>query len=103
MGVPELPEVETIRRDLEPLVVGRRIAAVEVDPGTIHLLAGVPIETLRENLVGRMFVSAGRRGKYLLFGLDDGRTFVVHLRMTGRLMWRESSAPAEQYERARLA
>jgi len=98
--VPELPEVETIRRDLEPLVVGRRIAAVEVDPGTIQLLAGAPIETLRENLAGRTILSLGRRGKYLLFGLDDGRVFVVHLRMTGRLVWRPRVAPPEQWQRA---
>jgi formamidopyrimidine-DNA glycosylase len=100
--VPELPEVETIRRDLEPLVVGRRIVDVEVDPATIHLLAGAPIEVLRENLAGRTFLSMGRRGKYLLLGLDDGRVLVIHLRMTGRLLWREHAAPPEQYERARL-
>jgi formamidopyrimidine-DNA glycosylase len=100
--VPELPEVETIRRDLEPLVAGRRILDVHVDPATIHLLARVPLDTLRENLVGRTIVSLGRRGKYLLFGLDDGRTFIAHLRMTGRLTWRPSDAPPEQYERARL-
>ncbi len=100
--MPELPEVETIRRDLEPLVVGRRIVAVDVDPGTIMLLAGAPIEALRSNLAGRTFSSLGRRGKYLLFGLDDGRTFVAHLRMTGRIVWRRSDAPEEQYQRAKL-
>lgn len=98
--MPELPEVETIRRDLEPLVVGRRITGVDVDPGTIHLLAGAPIENLRANLVGRTLTAMGRRGKYILLSLDDGRVFVVHLRMTGRLVWRERSAPPEQYQRA---
>jgi formamidopyrimidine-DNA glycosylase len=98
--VPELPEVETIRRDLEPLVTGRTITAIDVDPGTIQLLAGAPIETLRENLAGRRIESLGRRGKYLLFGLDDGRVFVVHLRMTGRLVWRRREAPPEQWQRA---
>ncbi len=100
--MPELPEVETIRRDLEPLVVGRRIVCVEVDEGTIQLLAGAPIEALRANLVGRTFTSMGRRGKYLLVGMDDGRTLVLHLRMTGRLLWRDHDAPVEIYERARL-
>jgi formamidopyrimidine-DNA glycosylase len=100
--MPELPEVETIRRDLEPLVVGRRIVDVEVDPGTLHLLAALPIELLRGALVGRTIVSAGRRGKYLPFGLDDGQVFVAHLRMTGRLLWRDHDAPPEQYQRARL-
>ncbi len=101
--MPELPEVETIRRDLEPLVVGRTVAAVEVDPGTIELLTDLPIDALRAGLVGRRFVSLGRRGKYLLFGMDDGRTFVTHLRMTGRLVWRAGGDPAIEYERGRIA
>lgn len=100
--MPELPEVETIRRDLEPLVVGRRIIDLEVDPATLPLLAGTTLDILRTNLLDRTVVSAGRRGKYLLFGLNDGRTFAVHLRMTGRLIWRDREAPGEQYERARL-
>ncbi len=100
--MPELPEVETIRRDLEPLVVGRRVLALEVDPGTLHLLFPGSIDTLRAQLAGRAFASLGRRGKYLLFGLDDGRTLVAHLRMTGRLLRRESAAPRERYERAKL-
>lgn len=102
MAMPELPEVETIRRDLEPHITGRRVVGVLVDPATLHLLAGIPIEALEAQLVGRTFVTAGRRGKYLLFGLDDGRTFCVHLRMTGRLLWRQKDDPEEKYERAKL-
>lgn len=98
--MPELPEVETIRRDLEPLVVGRTITGVDVDPATIHLLVGAPIETLRQNLVGRTITTMGRRGKYLMLSLDDGRVFVIHLRMTGRLVWRKREAPPEQFQRA---
>lgn len=101
--MPELPEVETIRRDLEPLVAGRAIAAVEVDADTVDLLAGMPVEALRAALVGRRIVSLGRRGKYLLFGLDDGRAFAAHLRMTGRLVWRAAATPAIAHERARIA
>lgn len=100
--MPELPEVETIRRDLEPLAVGRTVAAVEIDPATAHLLVKVPGEVFAAELVGRAVTSLGRRGKYLLFGLDDGRTFVCHLRMTGRLLWRDSTAPPEPFERAKL-
>ncbi|MGE0599881.1 MAG: bifunctional DNA-formamidopyrimidine glycosylase/DNA-(apurinic or apyrimidinic site) lyase [Dehalococcoidia bacterium] len=98
--MPELPEVETIRRDLEPLVVGRTITGVDIDPATIHLLAGAPIETLRENLVGRTITAMGRRGKYLMLTLDDGKVFVVHLRMTGRLVWRKREAEPEKFQRA---
>jgi len=100
--VPELPEVETIRRDLEPLIVGRTITAVDVDPATIHLLAGAPIESLRANLVSRTVTGMGRRGKYLMLSLDDGRVLVVHLRMTGRLVWRPRGGPPEPFQRAVL-
>ena len=101
--MPELPEVETIRRDLAPLVLGRTVTAVEVDAGTIDLLTGLPLDALRAELVGQRLVSLGRRGKYLLFGLDGGRTFVTHLRMTGRLVWRAAGDPPIEWQRARLA
>ncbi len=101
--MPELPEVETIRRDLEPLVAGRRIVGVEADPATLPLLAGLPMDGLRAALVGRTITSLGRHGKHLMFAFDDGRYFVAHLRMTGRLLWRDSNAPPETYERARIA
>ncbi len=98
--MPELPEVETIRRDLEPLVVGRTITHVDVDPATIPLLVGAPIEILRENIVGRTIIEMGRRGKYLMLSLDDGKVFVIHLRMTGRLVWRKRDADPEKFQRA---
>lgn len=102
--VPELPEVETIRRDLEPLVVGRTITGVEVDAATLPLLAGpgITIEVLAANLIGRRVASLGRRGKYLLLGLDDGRCLALHLRMTGRLLWRPHEAPVEPFQRAAI-
>lgn len=103
MFVPELPEVETIRRDLEPLVVGRRITAVCIEPATAPLLVDAPVDAVRAGLVGRRIERLDRRGKYLLFALDDGRWFVAHLRMTGRLVWRPSGAGPEPYERARIS
>ena len=83
-------------------MVGRTITGVEVDDGTVHLLTKAPVEALRATLLGRTFVSMGRRGKYILLGMDDGLTLVVHLRMTGRLVWRLHEAPPEPFERARL-
>lgn len=102
--MPELPEVETIRRDLQPLVCGRTIAALHVDEATLPLLAGpsASLEALRASLVGRTITGLERRGKYLLFALDDGRVWVAHLRMTGRLVWRPANAQPEPYERARV-
>ncbi len=79
--MPELPEVETTRRGIAPLVIGRRVAAFHVyDP---RLRWPVPA-SLQKMLVGRAFDRVDRRGKYLLFRLGED-TLLVHLGMTGSL------------------
>jgi formamidopyrimidine-DNA glycosylase len=81
--VPELPEVETIRRQLEPDLGGRRIEAVEVlDPYFAKPAIPAAFEAAAE---GRTIVDVGRRGKYLLFEFDNGDSMVIHLRMTGSI------------------
>ncbi len=101
--MPELPEVETVRRDLEPWVVGRCIVGVDIDPQTAPLLLGaIGVEGIRSRLVGRTITSLRRRGKYLCFELDDGTALLAHLRMTGRIVRRPRGAPPEPYERARI-
>jgi formamidopyrimidine-DNA glycosylase len=82
--VPELPEVETVRRGLESAVVGRRIDEVRV-LGRRTVRRQSPTE-LRSRLIGRTIVAARRRGKFLLLSLDDGEVLVVHLRMSGQLL-----------------
>jgi formamidopyrimidine-DNA glycosylase len=80
--VPELPEVETIARGLAPELDGRAIAHVHVrEPRLRVRLARDFASRLRGRRLGRM----GRTGKYLLTPLDDGRVWLVHLGMTGRL------------------
>ncbi|MEZ4769621.1 MAG: DNA-formamidopyrimidine glycosylase family protein [Caldilineales bacterium] len=81
--MPELPEVENTVRDLKPLLVGRRFEDVEVR--WPRLLSGMQPEEFQERLLGRQIVNADRRGKHMLFALDDGQTLMVHLRMTGQL------------------
>jgi formamidopyrimidine-DNA glycosylase len=73
--VPELPEVETIRRQLAALVIGATIEAAVAHPSAKFNQA--------PKAVGARVGDLGRRGKYLLFGLDDGRELVAHLGMTG--------------------
>jgi formamidopyrimidine-DNA glycosylase len=81
--MPELPEVETTAADLRPQLLGRHIAGVHLLwPRT---LAQPDLPALEATLPGREIVSVGRRGKYLLIGLDSGAALIVHLRMTGRL------------------
>ncbi len=83
--MPELPEVETVRRQLEPLVLGRRVTGAwgHASPK----FASAPLA------VGPAIDALERRGKYLLFELDDGRELVVHLGMTGRLHLRTGPDP----------
>ena len=100
--MPELPEVETIRLDLLPHVVGRRFTGVEIMPGAEKVVALPSLEEFRRALPGLRIEGIERRGKYLLFPLADGRYLIVHLRMTGALIHRRVGAPAESYLRVRL-
>ena len=70
--MPELPEVETIRRQLEPELLGRTIVAAPIHDE--RWTRPQPAAPLAAGLVGRRIESVGRRGKYLLLGLDDGAT-----------------------------
>jgi len=82
--MPELPEVETIRRALEREVLKETLTGIDVKE-QVHLLKNCTPEELKAALVGRSLRALGRRGKYLLF--DFGRySMVLHLRMSGRLL-----------------
>ena len=82
--MPELPEVETIRRQLEPELLKRRIERLEV----LDARWTRPVEPrqVEEQVNGRRIESLRRRGKYLLMDLEGGVTLVMHLRMTGNLL-----------------
>lgn len=79
--MPELPEVETVRRGLEPVLVGNRFAAIEQRRADLRF----PLpQRFAERLEGRTVEALDRRAKYLLARLDDGEVLVMHLGMTGR-------------------
>ncbi|MGH9207148.1 MAG: bifunctional DNA-formamidopyrimidine glycosylase/DNA-(apurinic or apyrimidinic site) lyase, partial [Acidimicrobiales bacterium] len=82
---PELPEVETIRRELEKEVVGRRIKAVEVS-GARSVRRHQGAAKFRSLLEGHSISGISRKGKYLLIKLDGGVVLVVHLGMSGQLL-----------------
>src|SRR4051794_12030226 len=99
-GVPELPEVETVCRQLEPELEGRRIERLEVlDERWTRPLPAGEVETA---VAGRTIEGLGRRGKYLLLGLDGGQTLVMHLRMTGNLVLVEGDDRIDPSEGMRL-
>ncbi len=93
--MPELPEVETVRRGLEPLLCGRTIAAVACSGKRLRIPWP---EDLHRRLTGRRFTAIQRRAKYLLLDFDEGR-MLCHLGMSGclRLLRANDPLPAHQH------
>ena len=89
--MPELPEVETTRRQIAPLLVGRTVAEVRTTRPSYFFLT--PPRRLRRALAGRRVAGLERRGKYLIGGLDDGSRLVLHLGMTGQLFSSAATSP----------
>ncbi len=98
--MPELPEVETIRRDLAPLLIGRTITRVRIHPGAERLAVTHDPRGLERELAGRTVEALDRQGKYLIARLDDTRTWVLHLRMTGSLVHTAAETAPHRFERA---
>ncbi len=99
--MPELPEVETTRKQLAPAIVGQTIATVAIHAGAERLAMTHAPRELEAQLSGRTIEALTRHGKYLLAALDDGRTWVLHLRMSGSLVVAPVDEP-HRYERARV-
>jgi formamidopyrimidine-DNA glycosylase len=98
--VPELPEVEVVRRGLERELVGRRIDTVSATGArTVRRTSAEAVET---GARGRVVASVARRGKYLLVGLDDGATVLVHLRMSGQLRLADTGTPEPPHTHVRF-
>jgi formamidopyrimidine-DNA glycosylase len=94
--MPELPEVETIKNELAPWVVGQSFTQVTILD--TELVCGGSAEEVRRGLIGQKVESLGRRGKYLIFHLSNGRSLIIHLRMTGSLLLNPKEV--ERYARA---
>ena len=88
--MPELPEVETTRRQIAPILVGRRIEHVETTANSYFFLT--PPEELRRSLEGRQIERLDRVGKYLVAGFDCGSRLLLHLGMTGQIFSDEATS-----------
>jgi formamidopyrimidine-DNA glycosylase len=100
--VPELPEVEVVRRGLEAHVLDRPVRSVEVlhpRPVRRHLAGAADFA---DRLTGRRFTAARRRGKYLWLPLDSGDALLAHLGMSGQLLVQRPGAAAERNLRVRF-
>jgi formamidopyrimidine-DNA glycosylase len=101
--MPELPEVEVVRRGLEAHVLDRPVMGVEVlHPRPVRRHAGGPAD-FAARLSGRTFTRANRRGKYLWLALDDGGALLGHLGMSGQMLVQRPGVPDERHLRVRIS
>jgi len=96
--MPELPEVETVKNELTPHVVGHAITGVSL------IWAGIvrspSVQEFRSRLTGQKISGVSRRGKYLILNLSGGEVLVIHLKMSGSLLIKPAAAEPDKYTRA---
>ena len=93
--MPELPEVETVRRGLIPVLLGRRLASVSAHRPDLRF----PLPTdFVVRVTGRRVESIERRAKFLLFGLEDGLTLIAHLGMSGHFQIVDADTPRRAHD-----
>lgn len=95
MIMPELPEVENVRLALSGVLLGKEILSVEV---LRSQNIDTPLPDFLNSLPHKKFIGIGRRGKYLLFNLDDGRTLLAHLRMEGKFFVEEETEEIKKHD-----
>jgi len=95
--MPEMPEVEIIRQALAEKIIGQTIQHVDVR--LPRLIKWPTAEIFQKSIVGQTITSVERRGKYLIFHLDEELLLVVHLRMTGRLIYVMPGMKNDKYTR----
>ena len=99
--MPELPEVETVRRVIEPQIVGRRIEHVRIY--NEQVIAHPGCEAFVRALTNECFSGLDRRGKYLRFSMKSGVSLILHLRMTGQLLVTPRDEPMEKHTHLTMA
>ena len=91
--MPELPEVETVRRRLEPVLVGRTFDRVEIED--VRLTRPEDPAEVAAELTGERVAALERRGKYLVVRFESGRVLLIHLRMTGNFLYVPPGTPVD--------
>jgi formamidopyrimidine-DNA glycosylase len=99
--MPELPEVETVRAALAPVLTGRTLEAVDILD--TRLVRPFEPRAVADELEGERVAAVERRGKYLIFRFESGRSLLIHLRMTGSLRHVTNGSPAEDPHRRAVA
>ena len=96
--MPELPEVETIKNELMPHILGRHITDVTLFWDGI--VRQPSVGEFRSRLIGQKIIGLSRQGKYLIFKLGNGESLIIHLKMSGSLLLEPASASLDKFIRA---
>ncbi len=97
--MPELPEVETIKKDLSKLIVGKKILNITTDsPKQVQ----PSLEAMKKAVVGATIKKIERRAKLLQIFLSNGKILVIHLKLTGRLLVRKKGTPQDNWQHVTL-
>jgi len=98
--MPELPEVETVKNELMPHIIGRQVTGVTLCwEGIVRQPSP---EEFCARIIGERITGLRRRGKYLIFSLSGGETMIIHLKMTGSLLLNHASDAPDRFIRAVL-
>jgi len=96
--MPELPEVETVKNELAPHIIGHKITGVTlIWEGIVRQPSA---EEFRSHLIGQSITKVARRGKYLIISLNSDDVLIIHLKMSGSLLIKPASAEPEKFARA---
>jgi formamidopyrimidine-DNA glycosylase len=96
--MPELPEVETIKNELEPHIIGHRVTGITLSWDRI--VRQPSVEEFCSHLIGQRITGIARRGKYLIFSLASDQALIIHLKMTGSLLLKPIPDKPEKFIRA---
>jgi formamidopyrimidine-DNA glycosylase len=97
--VPELPEIETLKQQLQKVALGRTIQDVRILADKLR--QPIP-STIRDNILGQKISKIDREGKFLLFGLSNDKTLAIHLGMTGQLLATSGLSPSSHEKHLRM-
>ncbi len=98
--MPEMPEVEQVKKTLAPHVTGKKIQAIDINLD--RLIKYPSPEKFISGLLGKTILDVGRRGKYLVLKTDVKQKLIIHLRMTGALIAQSSTLPAPDYAKIKF-
>ncbi|MCD8175594.1 MAG: hypothetical protein LUD41_06745 [Phascolarctobacterium sp.] len=98
--MPEMPEVEQVKKTLAPHVIVRKIEAIDVRLG--RLIKYHSLKKFVSGLLGKIILDVGRNGKYLVLKTGAKQQLVIHLRMTGALIAQSSTLPAPDYAKIKF-